>query len=250
MTAIGLFGLSALILGTSFLSGIFGMAGGLILMGALLAFLPVPAAMALHGVTQTASNGWRAFLWRRHILWRPTAFYAAGGIAAILGCLAVQFVPSRAVVLLSLGLLPLLFRRIPERLQGDPRNGRDSFLCGVVCVALMLISGAPGPLLDTFLQRAGLDRKAIVATKGVFQVFGHAAKVVYFGGFLGAADFDDAPVYALAIAVAMAGTTLGGLVLARMTDTDFRRWTDRIILTVCAWYVTHGLYLLLFAPGG
>lgn len=245
MTAIAIFGLSGTILFASFLSGIFGMAGGLILMGALLALLPVPAAMALHGVTQTAANGWRAFLWRRHILWRPTSFYAAGGFAAIALCLAVQFVPSRAVVLLTLGLLPLVFRKIPERLQGDPRDGRDTFLCGVVCVSLMLISGAPGPLLDSFLQKGGLDRKQIVATKGVFQVFGHLAKVVYFGAFFGAADFDDVPLYALAIALAMAGTTLGGMVLARMSDTDFRRWTDRIITVVCGWYVLHGLYLLL-----
>ena len=39
--------------GTSFLSGIFGMAGGMILVGILLAILPVPEAMMLHGVTQT-----------------------------------------------------------------------------------------------------------------------------------------------------------------------------------------------------
>jgi uncharacterized membrane protein YfcA len=250
MTALALAALSATVLFTSFLSGIFGMAGGLILMGALLVFLPVPAAMALHGITQTASNGWRAVLWRKHILWRPTAFYAAGGLGAMLLCLAVQFVPSRAVVLLTLGLLPLVFRRIPKRLQGDPRKGRDTFLCGLVCVVLMLTSGAPGPLLDSFLQRGGLDRKAIVATKGVFQVFGHMAKIVYFGGFFGGAEFDDAPLYALAIAVAMAGTTLGGMVLARMSDADFRRWTDRIILVVCSWYVAHGLYLLAFGQGG
>ena len=34
---------------TSFLSGIFGMAGGMILMGLLLALFSVPEAMALHG---------------------------------------------------------------------------------------------------------------------------------------------------------------------------------------------------------
>ena len=42
---------------TSILSGIFGMAGGMILMGLLLWLLPVADAMALHGVTQIASNG-------------------------------------------------------------------------------------------------------------------------------------------------------------------------------------------------
>ena len=49
--------------GTSFLSGIFGMAGGMILVGILLVLLPVPEAMMLHGVTQMASNGWRGLLW-------------------------------------------------------------------------------------------------------------------------------------------------------------------------------------------
>ena len=56
---------------TAFLSGLFGMAGGLILIGVLLALMPLPTAMVLHAITQMASNGWRAFLWRAHIRWRP-----------------------------------------------------------------------------------------------------------------------------------------------------------------------------------
>src|SRR5690242_1273717 len=44
---------------TSFISGILGMAGGMILMGVLLASLTVPAAMLLHGITQFSANGWR-----------------------------------------------------------------------------------------------------------------------------------------------------------------------------------------------
>ncbi len=59
--------------GTSFLSGIFGMAGGMILIGVLLALLPLPEAMMLHGVTQMASNGWRGLLWWRHVHWRAVA---------------------------------------------------------------------------------------------------------------------------------------------------------------------------------
>ena len=53
--------------GTAFLSGVFGMAGGLILVGVLLALLPVPEAMALHAITQMASNGWRSLLWWRYV---------------------------------------------------------------------------------------------------------------------------------------------------------------------------------------
>src|ERR1700751_556328 len=54
---------------TSFISGIFGMAGGMLLIGFLLVLLPVPVAMVSHGVIQIAANGWRAWLWRHHIKW-------------------------------------------------------------------------------------------------------------------------------------------------------------------------------------
>ena len=47
-------GLTSTMVATAFLSGIFGMAGGLILMGVLLTLLPLPEAMALHAVTQVA----------------------------------------------------------------------------------------------------------------------------------------------------------------------------------------------------
>jgi hypothetical protein len=50
LTAPALAALSATILFTSFLSGIFGMAGGLVLMGALLAFPTVRTWYAAHGL--------------------------------------------------------------------------------------------------------------------------------------------------------------------------------------------------------
>lgn len=52
--------LGLLMVATAFLSGLFGMAGGLILIGVLLAIMPLPAAMVLHAATQMASNGWRS----------------------------------------------------------------------------------------------------------------------------------------------------------------------------------------------
>ena len=73
MLSLFIIALGFLMLGTAFLSGLFGMAGGLILIGALLAVMPVPAAMVLHAITQMASNGWRALLWVHYIQWRPVA---------------------------------------------------------------------------------------------------------------------------------------------------------------------------------
>ncbi|MFM7346325.1 MAG: TSUP family transporter [Tagaea sp.] len=247
MTFVGLLALAATVLGTSILSGMFGMAGGLILMGALLAFLPVPAAMALHGAAQLSANGWRAVLWRKHILWRTSAAYCVGGLIAVAIWSVILFVPSRPLALISLGLSPYLLMIAPARLQADPARDRDGVLYGVACVSFMMLTGVAGPLLDSFFLKGGLDRRQIVATKGVCQVFGHLAKIVYFGVLVDPVDFGDWPAFAVAIVVASIGTTLGGMALERMSNADFRIWADRIIATVCTWYVVHGLYLWLFA---
>src|SRR5260221_2002876 len=73
MTPLMVAALGLLMVATAFLSGLFGMTGGLILIGVLLALMPLPTAMVLHAITQMASNGWRAFLWRSHIRWRPVS---------------------------------------------------------------------------------------------------------------------------------------------------------------------------------
>ena len=54
-------------LSTAFLSSIFGMLGGLILMGALITIMPVSQAMVLHGLIQLTSNGYRAWLNKTNI---------------------------------------------------------------------------------------------------------------------------------------------------------------------------------------
>src|SRR6185369_1955157 len=68
---------------TSFISGILGMAGGMIFMGILLALLPVPAAMVLHGISQLAANGWRAILLRDRVEWRVVSRFAAGALVVL-----------------------------------------------------------------------------------------------------------------------------------------------------------------------
>src|SRR5215813_138268 len=109
-----LIALLATAVATSFLSGLFGMAGGMVLMGILLALLTVPEAMALHAVAQLASNGWRGVLWVHHVRWRTVAAYVSGCAVALAALSFVQFVPSKPLALLSLGLSPFLVRLLPH----------------------------------------------------------------------------------------------------------------------------------------
>ena len=52
--------------------------------------------------------------------------------------------------------------------------------------------------------------------------------------------------YAVAIVLAIAGTSLAPLVLERMTDDGFRQWTRSIILTLSTIYVVRAAWLFWY----
>src|SRR3989442_13025673 len=109
--------LGLVMVATAFLSGLFGMAGGLILIGVLLTILPLPSAMVLHAITQMASNGWRAFLWRDYIRWRPVFIYLIGCALALGAWSITRYVPDKPIALLLLGFTPFMARLTPKGLK-------------------------------------------------------------------------------------------------------------------------------------
>jgi uncharacterized membrane protein YfcA len=109
----------------------------------------------------------------------------------------------------------------------------------------MLLTGVAGPLIDTFFLGGRLDRREMVATKAVCQVFGHAAKLVYFGGIVAQAATVNTTMMVLAIAASVAGTTVARRFLEAMSDNQFRIWAVRIINSICGYYVLQGSYLLM-----
>jgi uncharacterized membrane protein YfcA len=198
--------------------------------------------MVLHAVTQMTSNGWRAWLWRAYIDWRVVARYSLGLLAAVVVFAAVDYVPSRGVVYIVLGLSPFMAVVAPEHLAPriDRRGGAEA--AGFVGTALQLLSGVSGPVLDMFFVRIAMDRRVVVATKGACQVITHLAKLVYFGG-LATDGWEglDWPIFALSIAMAMLGTSLARAILERLTDAQFRVWTQRIIMAIGLVYVVMGV---------
>lgn len=232
-------------LATSFVSGILGMAGGMMLLGIFLAVLPVPAAMALHGVTQLASNGGRALMLRGEIGWRIAGGYVAGGLVALAFFSMARVVLGKAGVLIAMGIVPFAGLALPERLHLDVERRGHSFLCGLACVCLSLTAGVAGPLLDVFFVRSKLTRHRVVATKAVTQTFSHLLKIVYFGALVRGTHAELAlPVAAATVAAALAGTRLSGRVLERMSDNAFRLWTRRVIMALGAIYLVSGMTAL------
>lgn len=231
-------------LGTSFLSGIFGMAGGLILVGVLLAVMPLPDAMALHAVTQISSNGWRCALWLRHVRWRVVAFYMAGGLAAVAAWSVVQFVPDKAWAVLGLGASPFLVRLLPAGLSPDAESAPQAVAYGGACMMLMLLTGVSGPLADSFFLGGQLDRRQVIATKSMCQTLSHGLKLVYFAALIENAGSVDPWLGGAAIAAAAAGTVLARRVVEAMSDASFRRWGGRIITAIGLFYLAQGAWLL------
>lgn len=235
---------------TATLSGVFGMAGGLVLMGALAFVLPVQAAFVSHGILQLVANGWRSILHRKHVRWGIVGWYALASLIAGLIVAGLSFTPSKPLLFLLLGLVPFLTWLPQGWINLDAARPRQAFLSGLTVTGLNLTAGVAGPLLDIFFVRTELTRHAIVATKAATQVFAHLAKILVYGAPLVTGVAIGMPplwVFAIAIPLSMAGTYVGGLILDRMSDVNFKRWTRWIVTAVGVSYLVRAAQL--FAAG-
>ena len=244
MTPLSLAIIGFTVVSTSFISGLFGMAGGMILVGVLLAYFDVATAMVIFSIIQFVANGWRAALWWRFVIWRIFFVYVLGAVLSFAVMRYVAIVPSKAAVYLGLGLLPFLIELLPANARPNIEWRGVPFLTGVLTTVIQLLTGVGGLFLDIFFQKSMLDRKTTIATKAVTQTFSHVVRAVYFSSFTGLSDAVPWWTFVPAIALSIGGTSLAALVLERMTDVGFRQWTRRVIFAVSAIYLVRGVMLL------
>lgn len=227
---------------TATVSGVLGMAGGLLLMGVLLLVLPVPVAFVVHGLLQLVSNGSRAVLQREHVRWRTVAWYAAGALAAVVLAAATAYVPSKALTYLLLGLVPALVWLPKGWLPLDAGRPAHAALAGLLCTALSLVAGVAGPVLDVFFVRTGMARHAVVATKAATQVLSHAGKVVVYVPLALSGTVPYAVVL-LALPLSVLGTAVGGRLLDRLSEAAFTRWTRWVVTAIGGVYLAQAAAL-------
>lgn len=227
---------------TAFLSGIFGMAGGIILMGVLVTALPVAQAMVLHGVIQAVANGSRALFLLPHIRWRIIAMHLVGAVAAMAVLARLSVVPNALVVLIVLGAIPFVHRAAARLMRVHIEQPGMALAGGIFTTVFQVLSGVAGPLLDTLYVHSTFDKLTIVATKSATQSLSHMLKVLYFSLIVAellpnARLENDGAVLPLwlfvaAAVLAVAGTAAGNRVLRRMPEKQFRVWTQRIVLVI------------------
>src|SRR2546428_7344592 len=96
--------IGATIVFTSFLSGVFGMAGGMILLGVLLNYFDVATGMILFSIIQFFVNVLRVVQWRQYVLWPIFGWYVLGAALSFAIMLTIAIVPDKATVYLLLRL--------------------------------------------------------------------------------------------------------------------------------------------------
>ena len=228
---------------TSFIAGVFGMAGGMILLGVLLIYFDVATAMVMFSLLQISSNLSRVALWRAYILWPIFFQFVLGGILAFGLMRLIAFIPNKALVYLLLGAMPFVVEALPVAARPNIEWRFVPYICGFASTVVQLLAGSSGLFLDVFFQKSALDRKTTVATKAACHTFGHVFRIGYFAPLGGASDVMPLWAIAGAVALAIGSTALAPLVLNRMTDHGFRRWTRALILAVSTAYLARAGWL-------
>jgi uncharacterized membrane protein YfcA len=229
---------------TSLLSGIFGMAGGMVLLWLLLLLLPVEAAIAVHGIIQVIANGSRAWFSRAYVDWRILATIVAGMMAAALLLLIVSYQPDKLVVYFAVGLMPILVWMPKHWLALDAAKPHHALLCGFIGGGLNLTVGLSGPTVDIFFIRTQMDRRTVIATKAATQVISHGTKIAFYANAAVVLTGADWTAIALAAPMAILGTRAGTAILHRMTDANFRSWTRWVVTAIGIAYFTQGVMLV------
>ncbi len=239
------------VLGTSVLSGVLGMAGGLVLKGALIAWISVSSSMILHGFIQMISNGARAWTLRSRIVWSGVPMSLLGSLLASLIFIWIPWKPEAVQVYLFLGLIPFLGALLKRSLHLELQNPWSAMSVGLLTNIVQLVSGVGGPVLDIAFQNSSLGREQIVGTKAFLQACSHAIKALTYGWVLHAVASDSDPIgnselafsseairlLTIGALLAIAGTWIGTRILARLNDRWFRKAGQITIYGIGAYYL-------------
>jgi len=236
--------LGAVAVVTSVVSGVMGMAGGMLLLAIMLLKLEPSVAIPVHGIVQLVSNGSRAFFLRKYVEWRAVWRFAwpllPGGALGI--WLLAYVPPSSSRIAIGVFVLASTWRKSFFSI-GKGATAEQALPVGGALVGFFsTLVGATGPLLGPFVLALGLGTQGTIATMASCQIFQHASKVLLFGlrGF----DLGGYLLPCLGLSLcAIAGSAIGTRLLDHLPDKAFKI-TVRVLLTALA---LHQLYVGLRA---
>ena len=210
--------------GTSVLSAIVGMAGGLMLLAIMSVTLPAPKVVPLHGVVQLFANTARMVVFLRHIKWSIFLAYALPNSPGV--AIAVWVWSGEALVLLKpfLGvfILLILVQHRTQPLLRDPPTWLYSglgFVAGFLIHRITrLLLRAATPAVNRSLRRGQWFTAAALAfahgTNDAQKGMGIITLILVLAGQL---EQFIVPVWVMAVSATILtlGTTMGGWRIVR-----------------------------------
>jgi uncharacterized membrane protein YfcA len=219
----------------SFITASMGIGGGVLLLAVMASLLPPAALIPVHGVVQIGSNLLRMIVMIRHIYWAPFGGFFVGTILGVTigGAVSVSLPPALVQVGVGLFILYNVVAHPPAWLSRLP------LVTGVLSSFLTMFFGATGPFVATFVMAFSLSRERHVASQAALMALQHGAKIFTFA-LLG---FQFAPWVGFATAMIFAGflgTLIGRLVLMRMSDHNFQRALNLVLIILSARLIYSG----------
>ncbi len=236
------------VLVTAVISGILGMAGGMVLMGILVWTLQVREAMMLHATAQFFSNASRAYIHRTNIDFKSLKYYLTGMVLSFVVISLFTFLPSKALVFGMLGIGPFIPQIFRGRVKFDFTKPKHAFFCGLAITCMQLMAGVSGAALSMFFQDIDMTRHEVVATKAFTQSISHVTKLFYFGLIVPHAhSVTGLPlwIYFAVIPAAMLGANIGKFILNKLTDGQFYKATQIVLWVLGAVYLGKAALLLV-----
>jgi uncharacterized membrane protein YfcA len=205
---------------TSIISGMMGMAGGILLLVVIASTVPTIYVIPLFGCVQLVSNLTRLSVFYRHIQWKIIRYFLIGVVpGSVIGIYVFSLVP-REIIKPMIALFILLILYLPKPQRRVHLLYPSFIVIGLVGGILGILLGTPGPFLAVFFYRNDILKEELIATKAACQAISHALKIPFFG-FLGAnlTAYWDTLLY-LSVAVVF-GTMIGKKLLRTMSEKTF-----------------------------
>ena len=165
--------------GTSTITAVTGIGGGMMLIAIMPGLLPAAAIVPVHAMVQLFSNSSRAFFGWRFLRWEFVLAFIAGSIvgglisAGITREINLEYSP----LIIAAYILYVVWG--PQIKINKPLKG-EFFIIGLIQTGLSMIVGATGPLGQASLLRRGLERDALVVTAALMTTFTHLIKIILF----------------------------------------------------------------------
>lgn len=221
MSSLAIASLSLASLFTATISGFIGLAGGSILLGILLATgMDVKLAIPIHALVQLFSNGSRTLAQLPHVRWRDVGLLV---LTALPGPFLGLWLLNRLDAPWIKGTIALviLYSAWAPKWGVAQLSDRAAFMiAGALGGSFGLVLGAVGPMLGPFFLRPSYERREVIATQAVCQVYLHILKIIVFST-IGFHVLDHLALLIPMGFTTIAGTALGTWMLGKMSDRLF-----------------------------